>query len=419
MNIREIKNDLLNDSYFEIEHDSGLTIFVYPKAGYSSSYAIFGTDYGSVDADGIPNGTAHFLEHKLFESDELDAFKRFAETGASANAYTTFDRTCYLFSCGANFKQNLEILLDFVTHPYFTQETVEKEQGIIGQEIKMYEDDPMWRSLFNLLKAAYSNHPVRVDLAGTVESIAEITADTLYDCYNKFYSLSNMALACVGNTTVEEVLEVADKVLPGKAPKGEPIKRSFDEPYEVKEKYVEEKMSVAIPQFALGFKLAQGSDTGARPEVREKIITAVVLDCILGSTTEFYNELLRDGYISPNFGAEFFAGPGSKLLLFMGDSRDPKYVAEAIKKRLAEVRETGIPKEDFERTRKAHYGLAVMDFNDVQGIANMLVVSRFEHASIYDDLEVYRTLTLEEVNAYLKDRVDVDNASLSVILPKE
>ncbi|MBQ1451094.1 MAG: insulinase family protein, partial [Clostridia bacterium] len=364
MNIREVKNDLLRDSYFEIEHDSGLRIFVYPKEGYSSTFAIFGTDYGSVDADGIPNGTAHFLEHKLFESDEIDAFKRFAETGASANAYTTFDRTCYLFNCGANFAENLGILLDFVTHPYFTQETVEKEQGIIGQEIKMYEDDPMWRSLFNLLKAAYKNHPVRVDLAGTVESIAEITADTLYDCYNKFYSLSNMALACVGNTTVEEVLEVADRVLPGKAPKGEPIKRSFDEPYEICEKYVEEKMSVAIPQFALGFKLAQGSDTGARPEVREKIITAVVLDCILGSTTEFYNELLRDGYISPGFGAEFFAGPGSKLLLFMGDSKDPKYVAEAIKKQIAKVKETGIPKEDFERTRKAHYGLAVMDFND-------------------------------------------------------
>ncbi|MBR6479694.1 MAG: insulinase family protein, partial [Clostridia bacterium] len=141
MSVNEIRNDLLGQSYYKIDHESGLTVYVYPKEGYSSTYAIFGTDYGSIDADGIPNGTAHFLEHKLFESDEIDAFKRFAETGASANAYTTFDRTCYLFNCGANFYENLKILLDFVTHPYFTQETVEKEQGIIGQEIKMYQDE--------------------------------------------------------------------------------------------------------------------------------------------------------------------------------------------------------------------------------------------------------------------------------------
>lgn len=419
MNIREIKNDLLNDSYFEIEHDSGLRIFVYPKKGYSSTFAMFGTDYGSVDADGIPNGTAHFLEHKLFESDEIDAFKRFAETGASANAYTSFDRTCYLFNCGANFSQNLEILLDFVTHPYFTQETVEKEQGIIGQEIRMYEDSPDWRLLFNLLRAAYANHPVRIDLAGTVESIAEITADTLYDCYNKFYSLSNMVLAVAGNATVEEVLEVADRVLPGKAPKGEHVKRSFDDPYEVVEKYVEQKMSVSMPQFALGYKLRQGEDTGARPTVKESIMTEIILDCLLGTTTEFYNELLSDGYISPNFEAEFFAGPGYKLLLFMGDSKDPKYVADAIKERVIKVQNTGIAKEDFERTRKAHYGLAVKEYNDVQGLASMLVSGYFVHEGIYDDFEIYRTLTLSEINDYLRTRIDAENVSLSVVLPKE
>jgi len=418
MNVREIRNDLLNDSYFEIKHDSGLTILVYPKEGYSSTYAVFGTDYGSIDADGIPNGTAHFLEHKLFESDEIDAFKRFAETGASANAYTTFDRTCYLFNCGANFAQNLEILLDFVTHPYFTQETVEKEQGIIGQEIKMYEDDPMWRSLFNLLKAAYRNHPVRVDLAGTVESIAEITADILYDCYDKFYCLSNMVLVCVGNTTVEEVVEVADRVLPGNAKAGEPIKRSFDEPYEVQEHYVEEKMSVAMPQLALGIKLDPGSDTGSRPTAEEKIITAIVTDCIIGTTTELYNKLLDDGYISPNLGAESFSGPGSRMILFICDSKDPKYVANAIKERIAELKKTGISAEDFERTRRAHYGLAVMDYNNVDGLANWLVVSYFQRACIYDDLEIYRKLTLDDVNEYLRG-IDEENASLSVILPKE
>ena len=201
--IKEINNELLGDKYFEIDHKSGLKIFVYPKVNFSSSYAIFGTKYGSIDncfkTEGdkvyteVPEGIAHFLEHKLFESEELDAFARYAETGASANAYTTFDKTCYLFSCSANFSSSLEILLDFVTKPYFTPETVKKEQGIIGQEIKMTNDEPGWASLFTLLKAMYKHHPVQIDIAGTTESIAEITDELLYKCYNTFYSLNNMA----------------------------------------------------------------------------------------------------------------------------------------------------------------------------------------------------------------------------------
>ncbi|NLL63652.1 MAG: insulinase family protein [Ruminococcaceae bacterium] len=222
MLMRKIKNSLLGDLYYEIDHKSGLKIFVYPKVGYESSYAVFGTNYGSIDtfikrqgedAIKIPEGTAHFLEHKLFESEEQDAFERFATTGASANAFTSFDKTCYLFSCSNKFAENLEILLDFVQHPYFTQETVEKEQGIIGQEIKMYQDVPSWQVLFNLFRCLFHNHPVKIDIAGTVESIAEISAELLYDCYNNFYNLDNMVLACAGNTTVEEVLSVVDRIV--------------------------------------------------------------------------------------------------------------------------------------------------------------------------------------------------------------
>ena len=221
-NVIEHKNDLLGDAYYEVRHQTGLTILVYPKPGYSTSYAVIGTNYGSIDdalkvkggeEKVLPWGTAHFLEHKLFESEELDAFERFAETGASANAYTTFDRTCYLFSCSSNFRKNLEILLDFVQHPYFTQQTVEKEQGIIGQEIRMYLDEPGWQVLFNLLRSLYHKHPVKVDIAGTEESISHISADLLYECYESFYNLNNMVLACAGNVTVDEVLDICDACL--------------------------------------------------------------------------------------------------------------------------------------------------------------------------------------------------------------
>ena len=416
MEIREIKNELLDCSYFEITHDTGLKIFVYPKTGYSSTYAIFGTDYGSIDADGIPNGTAHFLEHKLFESDEVDAFQLFAQTGANANAYTTFDRTCYLFSCGDNFRENLKILLDFVTHPYFTEDTVRKEQGIIGQEIRMYQDEPSWQVLFNLLRAAYQKHPVRIDIAGTVESIADITADMLYSCIDKFYSLGNMALACVGNTSVEEVLAVVDEVLGTDKASGARVTRHFDEPYEVGQAYIEEHMAVAMPQFALGFKEPTYDE---RPSLREKLLSTLILDCVFGETTEFYNKLLDDGYISPSFGGEYFTGPGFRLTMFTGDGREPQYVAEEIKLRIKDVIANGINEDDFERVRRSHYGRAIMDYNDIDGLANELVLSSFEGFKLFDEIDVYKSITLEEANERLKEQFDVNNCTLSVVLPKE
>ena len=201
-NIKEVVSERLGERYFEIEHDSGLKMIVYPKENYASSYVIFGTRYGSIDTAFrlnddreficVPEGIAHFLEHKLFESEEIDAFDRYSKTGANANAYTSFDRTCYLFSCTGKLKENLEILLDFVTHPYFTEQTVQKEQGIIGQEIKMTQDDPNWALLFSVLQAMYKYHPVQIEIAGTVESIQDIDPALLYRCYNAFYDLHNM-----------------------------------------------------------------------------------------------------------------------------------------------------------------------------------------------------------------------------------
>ena len=200
----------------------------------------------------VPEGIAHFLELILFESEELDAFARYAKTGASANAYTSFDKTCYLFSCTGNFEDSLEILLDFVSNPYFTEQTVLKEQGIIGQEIRMYEDDPGWESLFVMHRAMNHEHPVRIDIAGTVDSISHITADLLYECYNTYYNPANMALAVAGNVTVEQVLKIADKMLKPKESKK--IERKFcKEPGAVVEKFAMINLSVAMPIFAIGF----------------------------------------------------------------------------------------------------------------------------------------------------------------------
>lgn len=419
--IRKVESERLQEFYYEIDHKSGLKILVYPKENYASAYAMFGTHYGSLDTDfrlageesftSVPEGIAHFLEHKLFESEDLDAFERYAKTGASANAYTSFDKTCYLFSCTDNLTESLEILLDFVTHPYFTEQTVQKEQGIIGQEIQMCRDEAGWESLFLLLRAMYHNCPVRIDIAGTTASIAEISAELLYKCYNTFYNLSNMVLCVAGNVTPEQVLEVADRVLEPSAPVE--IERKFhEEPSEVKKTYDEETLAVAAPIFSLGFKEAV---TTPERTLKEVIISNLLLDAICGKTTPFYNALLDEGLINTSFDWEYFYGYGYAATIFTGETNDARAVEQKLVERIRALQESGVSEIDFERIRKKHYGRTVMQFNDIESIANNMVASYFRNERVFDDAEILQSLTLDEVNARLRTAIDVNCRSLTVI----
>ena len=418
--IREIKNDLLNDSYFEIDHKSGFKIFVYPKENYSSAYAVFGTKYGSIDTcfrvEGneefttVPEGIAHFLEHKLFESEELDAFARYAKTGASANAYTSFDKTCYLFQCSGNFEKSLEILLDFVSNPYFTEQTVQKEQGIIGQEIKMYQDEPGWESLFALLRAMYHNHPVRIDIAGTVESISHITAELLYECYETFYNPANMALAVVGNVTVDQVLEIADRML--KPKKSKKIERKFQiEPETVVEDTIVRNLAVSMPIFAIGYK--EKIDTPNRT-LKETLESNILLDIIGGKTSPLYEEMLTDELINTTFDIEYFEGFGYSAHIFNGESTEPEKVRERINREIENMKKQGINKETFDRIKKKHYGGFIMNFNDIDSLANALIGGYFNGDGLYDQLEVLESITLEDINNRL-NAINIENSSMSII----
>lgn len=422
--IREVKSERLGESYFEIDHPSGLKILVYPKKNYAATYAVFGTRYGSIDTEFrlngeekftcVPEGIAHFLEHKLFESEDLDAFERYAKTGASANAYTSFDKTCYLFSCTGKFQESLEILLDFVTHPYFTEKTVQKEQGIIGQEIQMCRDEAGWEALFSLLRAMYKTHPVRIDIAGTVESIAEITPELLYKCYETFYNFSNMVLCVAGNVTLDEVLSVADRLLKPQKPIA--IERKFHrEPREVAESYTEETLSVAFPIFSLGFK--EAVETPER-SLREILISDIILEAVAGKTSAFYSELLEAGLINTSFESEYFCGYGYAAWIFTGESPDGREVQKRITARIRALQETGISKADFERIRKKLYGRSIMQFNDIDGIANAMVSAYFCKEGLFDETEILQSLTLDEVNARLRTALQTDCASLSVIKPE-
>ena len=420
-NVKEIRNELLKDSYYEIDHSSGFKIFVYPKENYSSTYAVFGTKYGSIDTcfkkEGekdfteVPEGIAHFLEHKLFESEELDAFARYAKTGASANAYTSFDKTCYLFQCSGNFEASLEILLDFVSNPYFTEQTVQKEQGIIGQEIRMYEDEPGWESLFVLLRAMYHNHPVRIDIAGTVESISNITADLLYECYDTFYNPANMALAVAGNVTVPQVLAIADKMLKPKQSKK--VERKFQlEPESVVEKYAEKHLSVAMPIFAIGFK--ENVKTPSRT-LKESMESGILLDIIAGPTSSLYEDLLKDNLINTTFDTEYFEGYGYSAHIFNGESKDPGVVRERINAEILRVMENGVDREAFNRIKKKHYGSLIMDFDNIDSISNSLISAYFNGEGLYDQLKLLESITAEDIDNRLKNAFNIENSSMSVI----
>ncbi len=425
MNIREIKSSILNEQYYAIKHPTGLNIYVMPKENYSSTYAIFGTKYGSIDnkfkrSDSdtwteVPEGIAHFLEHKLFESEELDAFARYAKTGASANAYTSFDKTCYLFQCSANFRESLEILLDFVQNPYFTAQTVQKEQGIIGQEITMYQDVAGWMSMFNLLRCLYHNHPVRIDIAGTVESISHITDKLLYDCYNTFYNLNNMALAVVGNVTVDEVMSVCDRCLKQAEPLS--IERAFeDEPDSIVQDYEEYHLAMSVPVFSFGYKLACAKPVQSQ---RDYIETGILLDIIAGETSPLYNDLYNNGLINDSFSKEYFIGYGYEAVIFEGESVDAQAVASAIKSEIARLKKEGIDADLFEGVRRSLYGREIMSYNDIDAIANSLVACDFNGWDMFEAMDIYRDVTLQDIESRLATMFDDSRCALSVVKNKE
>lgn len=421
MSEKLIKNDLLNEQYYEIDHESGLKIFVMEKPDYSGAFAMFGTKYGSVDTCfrikgqdsyvSVPEGIAHFLEHKLFESEELDAFQRFNETGANANAFTSFDRTCYIFQCAGNFDKNLEILLDFVKHPYFTEETVQKEQGIIGQEIRMYQDNPDWQVLFNLLRGLYHNNPVRIDIAGTVESIAHINAELLYNCYNTFYNLSNMALAVAGNVTKDQVIEIADRILR----KEEPVYFEQivpEEPESVSQNYIEEDLGVDIKKFAIGFKETL---TDILPTPKHTLVVNLAMEVIAGKMSALYSRLMDEGLINTSFGKEYFTGRGFACSIFSGESNAPDKVRDGIIAEIKGLKDNGISDDDFDVALKKLYGAHIFGYNDVDDLAGNLIDAYFGGYGLFDTVKVYKEVKKEDIERAIAESFNTENCCLSVI----
>lgn len=417
-----INNARLNQHYIRIKHPSGLTLLLYPMPDYTGAYALFGTKYGSADRSfrkkgedsyvTVPDGIAHYLEHKLFENESGDAFSLFAKTGASANAFTSFDKTAYLFSCTDHFEKALEILLDFVQHPYFTEASVQKEQGIIGQEIGMYDDDPNWQVLFNCLKSLYQKHPVRVDIAGTTESIAKIDKDLLYRCYHTFYNLHNMALAIAGDFSPDQVVTMVDR-LTDTCEDVTVERKNYAEPGEVFRPLAEVKLSVAVPLFCYGFKLPPRA---GKQRTSAQVQSDLLLEMLMGETSDLYQELYEEGLINDTFGSETFAGDGYFAWLISGESKEPKKVCERLRQKLLLMQREGMNEEDFRRVKKVLYGNALRMFDRASSIANRMLDSEFSGVSLFDELDLLVSATKEECEAFLA-LADLSQSSLSVVNP--
>ncbi len=419
---QKIEDKRLNESYMQVQHPSGLTMLLYPMPGFSTTYVMFTTQYGSIDTsftdtkDGktvqVPEGIAHYLEHKMFESEDGDAFDRYAKTGAAANAFTSFDKTSYLFTCSDRFAESLEILLDCVTHPYFTKETVEKEQGIIGQEIRMYEDDPGWRVMFNLLESLYHNNSVKVDIAGTVESIAKIDADLLYRCYYTFYNLHNMVLTVAGNFDPQQVLAVADKVLKP-ASDFTAVRHPQQEPASVVRKRFVQHLPVALPMFYIGFK---SPDAGIKGNFTNMLYDEMLLDIVAGETTALYKELYNEGLINSGIIGETMPGRDYLCSMISGESRDPDEVYARICKEFDRVKAEGIDEQTFQRVKKSTYGRYLGLFSRPDSLASAMTNCYFAGLGVYDLVELVAGTTREKLQQRLQEDFSTENSSLSIVM---
>ncbi|MBR1864598.1 MAG: insulinase family protein [Ruminococcus sp.] len=417
-----VRSERFGEQYTVIHHFSGLDVLVWPMPGFSTTEALFATRYGSVntcfrtaktgDFIQVPEGIAHYLEHKLFENEDTDVFDLYAATGASANAFTSFDETAYTFSTAENWEQALEILLDFVQKPYFTQENVDKEQGIIAQEIKMGEDSPFRKSYFDLLKALYVEHPVRIDIAGTVESIAQITPELLYDCYHTFYNLHNMVLSIAGNVDIDKVEEICDRLLiPAE---DQDLETRFpQEPEGVAQKRVVDKFPIGLPIFDIGFKSEPCS--GLEYEYRTAA-ARVVLQLLIGSTSRLYQEMFDEGLINSQLGYSVFSGSGSYFsCIISGESRDPDEVFRRLCAEIERIKQEGFDEEEFSVIKKARYGSYIRSLNNVENCADSMVDSYFNGTAVFDDAEALSKLTVEDCMKALDTMFDPEKSAISII----
>ena len=406
--------------------ENGLTVIIIPKHNANKKYVIWGTHFGSIDNRFImpkteeevfiPDGVAHFLEHKMFEQESgINSLDTLTALGVEANAYTTNDHTAYLFECTENFYPALDELMDYVQHPYFTDENVEKEKGIIGQEIMMYDDYPEWKVYLNTLEAMYHEHPVKLDITGTIETISHIDKDILYKCYNTFYNPANMAMVICGDFEPEKILDEIKKRLIKKENQGE-IKRIYPQKEkEINMPYKESKMEVSMPAFIVGYKDVQGEEYNPRIAVKKHIAIEILLNMIIGKSSNLYKELYEKGIILSEPGLDYEFTDQYAHILISGQSNNPQEIQKRIKETVKTFRENGLNEQHFDRIRKKVYGDYAIEYNSVGNIARMFLADNMKGINSFDYIDDYKTVTKQYVEEILKDIFKEENMVLSIV----
>ncbi len=429
MNFEKTYYDKFDETIYFGTHESGLRVYVMPKDGFSKCYAIIGTRFGSIDskftvsgessATVLPDGVAHFLEHKMFEQpDGGNVFGEFAKFGSNANAFTSFNMTAYLYECTEEPIENLKILLDYVSKPYFTDENIAKEQGIIGQEIKMYNDEPDWRCVINMLQAMYQNHPVKNDIAGSLESISKIDKNLLYKCYDNFYNMANMVLFVIGDINACDVGDCVDSSIKDyKTLSNLPVRDYGEELPKVNQNTVVQGMDVSVPSFILGYKdMSLGYD--GKELLKKATEYSVILELAFGKTSEIYNELVEDGLIMGFLDFDAECEKSYCHVTISGESKAPEKVREIVFKGIKKLKESGIKKEDVERLKKAYHGRFLKQFDHISSVAHAFLANTFNNIGLFDYVDIISNLTENDINNRLKESFIEELSVLSIIKPK-
>ena len=415
----------IGERCYERRIANGMSVLVVPKRGFARKYAFVAVDFGAIDTafrvNGksvrMPDGVAHYLEHKMFDLPEGNADGMFAALGASPNAFTSYAMTAYHFSCTEHFAENLRLLLRMVTTPYFTPESVEKERGIITQEIRMYEDSAEQRVTEDLFAALFKEHPIRVSIAGTAESIGQITAQTLHDCFRAFYQPSNMVLCVTGDVDAQEVMAIAEEVTPKEtADLPERDYGAAEEIQPVKARTLR-RMEISMPTFALGFKcepVGKGMEA-----MRREIIGDIAAEILVGESSPLYQRLYESGLIDGGFSVGYESVKDACLVSANGDSDDPEAVLNAILLEGERIAREGFEPDLFRRLKKSALGRRMRDLDSFESICYRICAYRFDGADYFSFPESYASVAPEDVQRFLTQTICPARAALSVVRPKK
>lgn len=422
-----IENSKVKEKLYVEKLENGLTVMIMPKKNIQKKYMIWATNFGSIDnkfiapndkeETNIPDGVAHFLEHKMFEQQNgTNSLDTLTALGVNANAYTTTDHTCYLFECTDNFYPAMDELMDYVQNPYFTDQNVEKEKGIIGQEIQMYDDYPSWAVYMNAMKCMYKNNPIIIDIAGSIESISKIDKEVLYKCYNTFYHPSNMVMCFAGEFEPEALIEEVKKRLKPTEKHGE-IKRIYpEEPEQIVKKENTQNMEVSMPIFVIGIKdVIDNKNCTSSSIVKKHIAIEILLNMLIGKSSKLYKELYEAELITGEPYLDYEFSKQYAHVSITGQSNDPKKVLEKFEAEIKQMKKNDINLAHFQRVKNMIYGNYVKEYDDVAEICRMFVGDYMKGINSFEYIEEYEQVTPEYTKQVLEEVFKEDKTVLSIV----